>query len=340
MATIKEIALLAGVSRGTVDRVLNNRGLVKPEKEQKVLEIARALNYMPNLAGKTLAVKKKQLKFGYLLFGNTAYNSFFSEVVRGIENCASELFEYGVSVEISYADLHDPQSQVKRIDELLAQGISGLAITPVNHELVAGRLLKLTSTGFPVVTANTDIPGCGRIAYVGSDYFKSGETAAGLMNQACGGKAKVGIITGSHLVLCHSERVAGFSRRIALAYPGLAITGIEANNDDNIESYIVTKRLLEAHPETDALYLVAAGVTGACRAAAESGRRLKIIGNDVTSESRPLIESGEIAAIITQEPFVQGAKPLDLLLYYVGMDIKPDREFYYTELGIVINENL
>ena len=68
MPTIKEIAILAGVSRGTVDRVLNNRGSVSADKVKKVQEIAKALNYTPNLAGKTLAVKKKQLKFGYILF--------------------------------------------------------------------------------------------------------------------------------------------------------------------------------------------------------------------------------------------------------------------------------
>lgn len=48
MTTIKEIADLAGVSRGTVDRVLNNRGAVNPKTAEKITEIAQALNYRPN----------------------------------------------------------------------------------------------------------------------------------------------------------------------------------------------------------------------------------------------------------------------------------------------------
>ncbi|MGN1151791.1 MAG: LacI family DNA-binding transcriptional regulator, partial [Lachnospiraceae bacterium] len=51
MATIKEIASLAGVSRGTVDRVLNHRGAVSPQTEQKIWEIVQALDYKPNKAG-------------------------------------------------------------------------------------------------------------------------------------------------------------------------------------------------------------------------------------------------------------------------------------------------
>lgn len=52
MVTIKEIADRAGVSRGTVDRVLNNRGKVNPEKEERVRRIAQELGYKPNVAGK------------------------------------------------------------------------------------------------------------------------------------------------------------------------------------------------------------------------------------------------------------------------------------------------
>ena len=69
MATIKEIASLAGVSRGTVDRVLNHRGAVNPQTEAKILEIVRALDYKPNKAGIVLAAQKKNLKLGVVLLG-------------------------------------------------------------------------------------------------------------------------------------------------------------------------------------------------------------------------------------------------------------------------------
>ena len=342
MPTIKEIAELSGVSRGTVDRVLNNRGSVHPEKVKKILAIAKALNYSPNLAGKTLAVKKKQLKFGYILFSSTSSNPFFIDVVDGIKSRAAELSEYGISVKIRYAVIDKPALQIKLIDELTQSGIAGLAITPINHPKVIERIKNLTSSGFPVVTANSDIPDCGRIAYVGSDYFKSGETAAGIMNMLCGGKARVGVIIGSPQVLCHSERIAGFIHQAKEKYAGIKIVGTEVNNDDDIESFIVTKRLLEAHPEINSLFLVAAGVSGACRAVEESGLadKLKIVGFDTTTVSCELIKRGVINAVITQEPFLQGAKPLDILLDYVGMGIKLEKEFHYTALGIKIKENL
>lgn len=342
MATIKQIAHLAGVSRGTVDRVLNNRGKVNPDTAKKIQEIATAMNYTPNLAGKTLAVKKKQLKFGYILFGSNASNPFFEDVVRGIRFRATELEEFGVTVEVRYATIDNPALQVSLIEELLELGISGLAIAPINHPLVVQRIGQLCAEGFPVVTVNSDIPGSGRIAYVGSDYYKSGETAAGMMNLVTGGKANVGIIIGSPIVLCHAERVAGFRDHMAKYCPGIQITGEVINNDDDLESFAVTRQMLQTHPEIDALFLAAAGVNGACKAVEEMGlaHKLKIVSFDATPTTRKLVQDGIIAATIAQQPFTQGAKPLDILLDYLGMDIKPEKELYHTKIEIKIRENL
>ncbi len=68
MATIKEIAELAGVSRRTVDRVINHRGSVKPDTEEKIRKIIEELSYTPNAAGRSLAAHKKKLR---LLFCST-----------------------------------------------------------------------------------------------------------------------------------------------------------------------------------------------------------------------------------------------------------------------------
>jgi LacI family transcriptional regulator len=208
-----------------VDRVLNQRGSVNSATAAKVREIAAALNYTPNIAGKTLAVRKKKLKFGYILFGSTTSNPFFQDVMRGIESRAAELVEYGVTVEIRFVTVHEHghEDMIRYIDELVQGGANGLILTAINHPDVTARVRALTAAGIPVVTANSDLPNSGRMAYVGSDYFKSGETAAGMMNLVCGGRANVGIIIGSPLVLCHSEREQGFRRRIQAAYPGIGL---------------------------------------------------------------------------------------------------------------------
>jgi len=340
LVTLKQIAALAGVSRGTVDRVLNNRGIVNPATAAKVLEIAESLNYRPNIAGKNLAVKKKKLKFGFILFGDN--NPFFNDVVDGIQAKAAELEEYGVVVEIRNSDFDNHAHQVTLLDELLAANVDGIAITPVNHPLVAHKLQELASGGLPIVTVNTDIDGSGRLAYVGSNFRQSGLTAGELMGLITGGQAKVGIITGSSHILCHTERIAGFGDYLSENCPDVHLLEICENHDDDITSYSITRDLLIRKPEINALYLTAAGVYGACRAVIELNRQssLRIISFDCVPTTVEMIKNGVIAATLGQQPRVQGSLPLDLLFNWVALGVKPASDKFYTEIEIKIKGNL
>ena len=81
MVTIKKIAEIAGVSRGTVDRVLNNRPGVNAETYHKVKEIADKLGYEPNMAGQMLAARKKKIRLGFIVC-DTPVDLFFADVYR------------------------------------------------------------------------------------------------------------------------------------------------------------------------------------------------------------------------------------------------------------------
>ena len=167
MATIKEIAALAGVSRGTVDRVLNDRGAVNPETAEKIRKIAKELDYKPNRAGLVLAAQKKRLKLGVILFSTG--NPFFQDVLAGINEKAEELAGYNCTVitkQISFG----VEAQLQAVKELLAEEVNGIAMTPYNDERIRDCINTLYEQGIPVVTLNTDIENSRRIAYVGSNY--------------------------------------------------------------------------------------------------------------------------------------------------------------------------
>jgi len=342
MVTMKDIAKLAGVSRGTVDRVINNRGSVNPDTERIVREIIKTVNYSPNAAGKNLAVRKKKLKFGFVIFGALSADDFFSDVVLGIKKRAADLADLGVTVEIRGTHIHIPEQQVKLIDELVELGINGLAIAPINHPLVADRLRELSRSGIPVVTSNSDIPDCGRLAYVGSNFYKCGETAASLMNLITGGAANVGIISGAPNILCNSERVAGFSEYAGKYFPNLNIVDVGVNSDYNDISYTGTLEMLRTKPQIEALFISSAGVSGVCRAVRELDLdgKISIVCFDATDAINKLVRDGTVTATIAQEPVKQGTKPLNILFDYLCMGTIPENEFNFTEIEIKIKENL
>ena len=97
--------------------------------------------------------------------------------------------------------------------------------------------------------------------------------------------------------------------------------------------------LLERRPELEALFFTAAGVHGGCRAVEESGRRLKIITFDEVPTTLNMLKKGVISATISQQPFQQGSRSLDLLFACLTSGTVPEREQYFVEHSIRIREN-
>ncbi|MBO5304009.1 MAG: substrate-binding domain-containing protein [Lachnospiraceae bacterium] len=337
MATMKEIAELAGVSRGTVDRVLNHRGDVNPETEKKILEIVKLLNYQPNKAGIVLAAQKKKLKIGVLLFGSE--HPFFDAVMDGLRQKLEELSFYGCTI-YEKRTAFSLEEQLAAIDAFITEGIQGLILSPFNDIAIQKKIDYMADMNIPCITVNTDMPDSKRLAYIGSDYYKCGQTAAGLLNLITNGNANVGIITGSHKVLCHEERIEGFTHHLKLNCPGITISAIVENNDDDYTSYDMVLNMLSKHPKINALYFTASGVYGGCQAVIRTGLKLKVITFDALDTTQEMMRKDIISATICQQPFEQGANALSVLVDYLVFGKLPETELNHMDLSIKIKENL
>lgn len=337
MVTIKEIAELAGVSRGTVDRVINRRGNVSPETEKKILNILQAMNYKPNRAGLALAAAKKNYTIGVVLFSES--NLFLDDIVTGIKEELEELSSYGVNILLKRTGFN-AKEQAEAIRELEKENIAGLILTPFEDPLINTLIEELDTKNIPVVTVNTDIENSKRLAYVGSDYYQGGKTAAGLMNLITEGNVNLGIVTGSNLVLCHKERIHGFLDTINTSYARIKLIETVENNDDEIESYKVTSDLLLRRPDINALFFAGAGVYGGCKAVMEQKRDIKVISFDILPTTIDLLHQNVISATISQQPLKQGHDALEILFEYLLSKKKPENKCNYVPSTIVIKETI
>lgn len=302
--TIKEIATLAGVSRGTVDRALNSRGGVNPEVEAKILKIAQEHGYKPNLAAKSLAMSQHNLSIAVIIFSES--NDFFNTVIDGINAAANEIKEFGINVIIKKIDGFDVDKQLKRIDNLIESGINALAITPINDKRIINRLEEITD--LPIIALNTDIEGKHAIDYIGCNYYKSGQTAGAMMGLFSKGIGNTLIITGSHSVYGHNRRVKGFAEVIESEYPSIKIANTIEDKDNDELSYNLVKEEISKDKTLNRFYFAAAGVEGGIKALMEDERcdEFVIITNDTSKKRIELIKAGVIDATICQQPYEQG----------------------------------
>jgi len=337
--TIKQIAELAGVSRGTVDRALNKRGDVNKDVEKRIVEIAEALGYKPNIVAKSLAMRSQNHTIGILVCSEG--NDFFSEVYRGINAAADEIKDFGFRVKIKKMRGFNVEEQLKYIDELENEGIHGLAIMPINEKKIRDRLALLMASGIPVVALNVNIDDLNDITYVGCDYKVSGQTAGAMMGLVTGGRGNVLIATGSYRILGHQMRVDGFSDVLYKEYPHLKIHQMIETNDNNTETYDKINRLLKQGPKFDSIYFVAGGTRGGIKALIDNGyaHKFKIITNDATSDRIKQIKAGVIDATICQQPYEQGYISVKTLFDYITQGTMSQGIKKFTNTNIKIKYN-
>lgn len=337
MITSKQLAELAGVSRGTVDRVLNQRGGVSPEVRQRIERLAAQHGYRPNRAGKAL-VSREPKTIGVLL--NSQGNPFFDDVKAGLRAALDDYSDFPVSMELRECRGYDLEGQLSLLRQM--GSLSGLIITPLNHPLMAAELNGRIEAGCPVVTLNTDLEGCRRLAYVGCDYRRSGRAAGQMLGLLTQGKGRVLVVTGSIRVLGHNQRIRGFCEELKESFPALAVADIVENNDDDALSRARVAQALRGDPAIDALYFCAGGVSGGMAAVEEAfgSRRPTVITCDGTPEIRRLIEQGSVQASVSQQPFQQGYRAMKVLLDKQLFGVPPASDVLYVKNEIKIKHTI
>ncbi len=338
--TIKDIANKAGVSRGTVDRALNNRPGVNPEIAEKILQIAKDLNYKKNKAGSLLAVKKKNIKIGCLL--PDIGNSFFDRVKTGIKEAKKEFQDFGLSIIFKHVQGFDEQSHLKALNYLNNLNLDAILITTINSPTIRDKINEIIDEGTPVACINTDVPDSNRLFYVGPDYYKSGVATAGLIRIFNKPVNNILIVTGSLNVKGHNDRIKGFIDTLNKNKTNYKIIDTLETNDDNKKGYTKVKKALEDSNITTVCF-IAAGFEGGCKAITENPKfsKLEIFCYDLVPATISLLEQGIINSTIIHNAFDQGYKAVEKMFNYLAVDQKDEKlADYIIKPEIFIKENI
>lgn len=206
--TLQQIADAAGVSRGTVDRALNNRGRIRPEVAERIREIAEQMGYKPNTGGRALALLKHRRTIGVI--EQFAETPFIIEVDEGIRAAQDEIDRFGCEVKICRIDGIDADKVANTMWEMREAGVNGIALVATEDPRIRKEIELCVQAEIPVVTFNSDLVGSARMAYVGQDAYNCGRTAAGLMRDMLSEGGKIAILTGDYDSSIQNERIRGF----------------------------------------------------------------------------------------------------------------------------------
>jgi len=218
--TIKDIARIAKVSHTTVSRALNNKSRIHPQTKEKILSIARELNYQPNFFARSLVTKRTKI-LGLVI--TTIANPFYTELAQGIETTARSL---GYNIILCSTD-YELSNEKQNIDMLRSKGVDGIIFTSAH--IGDPNIIELAEEGFPMILVNrrTYHPTVReKVDYVGVDNIFGGFLAVEHLIRL--GHERIGIIGGS------SESSVGFER-LEGGKKALETYGLEAREDYFLE---------------------------------------------------------------------------------------------------------
>lgn len=338
--TIKQIAKLANVSRGTVDKVLNDRPGIKPETREKVLRIAKELHYQPNFLGKALVQSRKPIRIGIIL--TPEYNPFIQEMLAGIRKAQDEFAPFGIEVSVKMPVTLEPAEQIAILNELEMEDVSGIALFPLDDSHSLKKVNQLAQKGIAILTCNSKAETIQDFCFIGQDHHKGGRTAAGLMMKLLPSGGPVGIIISSYSLSCHKDRLKGFTDRIKEANAPIRILEIQENQDRKDEAFKITLEYLNQFPDLAGLYVTGGGIGGVGSALdlLNSARKIAVICHDLTPDSTALLQKDVVDFVLDQSPEQQGYLLVKILFEYLVKKITPESQFVEIPISIFTAESI
>lgn len=338
--TIKQIAELANVSRGTVDKVLNNRTGVKEETRQKVLQIARELNYQPNFLGKALVKSKEAVKIGIIL--TPEYNPFIQEILEGIQNAKDEYQPFGIEILLKMPVTLEPSEQLGMLRELERAAVSGIAVFPIDNPDILNMINALADKGITIITCNSRLKGTKDICFIGQDHYKGGRTVGGLLCKLLPDGGNVGIIISSYNLSCHQDRLSGFKDRIAQERLPIHIIDIQENQDRKETAFKITLEYCNQYPDLKGIYVTGGGIAGVGSALdiVNRTRKIFVICHDLVPDTRILLKNGTVDFALGQNPVQQGYLLVRLLFDYLIKGQEPVSAYQEIPISIATMDSI
>ena len=336
---IQEIARLAKVSVGTVDRALHGRKDISENTRKKILRIAESLGYEPNWAARALRTGRGNLRVGVCTPREIRF--FYDQIRDGILGEARRFRHLGV--DLLYHPLPEfGVGETAAFRELIKDGAQAIIFAPRRPS----RLAPLIDTAeqesdVRVVCIATDVSSSSRSTVVSMPPGINGMLAAELMSKLLCRPAQVAVVTG----MLETEHLAsatnGFLELFAKESPGSEVVSILEDHQHEAESFKKCTNLLHRYPDLAGLYVNTVNSLPVCRVLKALGRagKVKLIVTDVFPELVPYFQDGTIAASIYQQPYRQGQAAVRLLVEHF-FNARPLPRTYYLEPSIAMRYNL
>lgn len=340
---IKDIAKLAELSVGTVDRVIHGRNGVSEASKKRVEEILKQLNYQPNMYASALASNKKY-NFACLL-PQHATGEYWTDVETGIKNAVNAFSDFNISVEIHYYDPFYYDSFTNTAKDLLTNNPDGVIVAPTVTQNTLPFIHELNRRRTPYIFIDSDIAEEPALAFFGQNSHSSGYFAARMLMLLAGEqtheivifrKINEGIVGSNQ----QERREVGFREYMRTHHPDCLIWEMDLHAKQDGEDESMLNQFFSRHPNVKngitfnskvyiiGEYLQKHGLTD-----------FNLMGYDLIKRNVECLRRGNVFFLIAQQPTLQGFNSIKTLCDHLILKKEVER-VHFMPVDLLTKENI
>jgi ribose transport system substrate-binding protein len=235
-------------------------------------------------------------------------NPFYDTLELGAKKEASAL---GMSFSYQGSPDFAPSTQIPVVEAVCDRHPSALLVAPTDPVALRPAIAQCMHEGVAVVLVDTSLTDTsGIVSAITSDNVQGGEAAGQLIGQDLHGKGQVAILAISATATTQVERAQGLKQELAAHYPGITVQSTQYVQQAESSSVTTASSLLSAHPDLGAFFGIAGpSAQGAAQAITSAHLKGKVIdvGYDAEPAAVQLLKSGDISALVMQQPALEGS---------------------------------
>lgn len=341
--TIKDIAQRAGVSVGTVDRVLHNRPNVSESALQKVKKVLEEINYQPNVYASALAVNRYSTF--YLIMPKHESEAYWEEVEDGAAYAVEMRRDFKINTKVLYYNRFSSKTFDDACEKCLNANPDGVILVPSRLEITRKFTDKLHDSNIPFILLDSYMPDLKPLAFYGQDSFQSGYFAARMLMLIASKESEVMIMKQTmdgHVASKQQDnREVGFRHYMHDHFPEVIITNLDLPLDEERRKYDdMLEKFFIAHPNIHHCITFSSKAHLVGEFLKRTNRRnIQIMGYDMVGKNAECLRNGCISFLIAQHGYMQGYNCVDALFRAVVLktEVNPVN---YMPIELLTRENV
>ncbi len=249
--------------------------------------------------------------------------------------------KHGITAEYQAPQDFEPALQVKVIEDLIARGVDGIAISALDDKSLIPVVKRALNEGIMVITFDAPAPSTDELCYIGTNNKNAGKTAGEALSKLMGNKGQLAFLQATLTSPNLNLRREGFAEALKEIGSEVEIVTVEDNEGKFDVSVNKAEALLETYPDLKAMFGVSAfGAPASAKVVKEAGKAGEILvaGFDDLKDTLVGIRDGSVQFCLVQRTFIMGWRSVEVLLDAAnGKDVPREID---TGIIIVTKDNV